>query len=53
VLVSTIFAYLKTGSLGFVGGAIAIGTVVIGLAMLATLSSEESYHKDLDYVETH
>jgi MFS transporter, putative metabolite:H+ symporter len=52
VLISMIFAYLKSGSLGFVGAAVVIGVVVIGIAIYATLSSDETFHKDLDYLES-
>lgn len=51
VLISLIFSYLKAGSLGFIGAAVVIGVAVIGLAFYATLTSEETFHKDLDYLE--
>jgi MFS transporter, putative metabolite:H+ symporter len=51
VLVTTTFNYLKGGSPGVLGAATIVGIVVMALAFYATLSSEESYHKELDYVE--
>jgi len=51
VLISMIFSYLKSGSLGFIGAAVVIGIVVIALAFYATITSEETFHKDLDYLE--
>ena len=39
------------GPLGVVGGAIAVGGVVLVLAVLALASLDETYGKDLDYLE--
>jgi len=39
------------GHTGVVGGALAVGAVVIGLALVALLTLEETWGKDLDYVE--
>ncbi|MCC6186525.1 MAG: MFS transporter [Chitinophagaceae bacterium] len=52
VILTTVFTYLNANSeLGFVGSAIAIGTVVLALAMYATIKTEDTFHKDLDYIE--
>lgn len=51
VLVTTSFNYLKSGTPGVLGAATIVGLVVMGLAFYAMLTSEESYHKELDYVE--
>lgn len=51
VVVTTLFNYLKTGALGFIGAATVIGAVVISLAFYATINSEETFHKELDYLE--
>jgi MFS transporter, putative metabolite:H+ symporter len=51
VVVTTLFNYLKTGSLGFIGAATIIGVIVIGLAFYATINSEETFDKELDYLE--
>jgi len=51
VLVTTSFNFLKSGSAGIIGAATIVGIVVMALAFYATLTIEESYHKDLDYIE--
>ncbi len=51
VVVTTLFNYLKTGSLGFIGAATIIGVMVISLAFYATINSEETFDKELDYLE--
>lgn len=38
-------------AMGSVTGAIVVGVVCVGLAMLATLSIKETFSKDLDYLE--
>lgn len=38
--------------LGVVGGGIAVGVVVLGVAIVALAGLEETFGKDLDYVET-
>lgn len=52
VIITTIFTYLNANSeLGFVGSTIVIGTVVLTLAMYSTIKTEDTFHKDLDYIE--
>lgn len=52
VILTTVFTYLTTNTeLGFVGAAIAIGTAVLALAMYSTIKTEDTFHKDLDYIE--
>lgn len=51
VVVTTAFNYLKSGSFGIIGAAIAVGVVVMALAIYSALTIEETYHKDLDYYE--
>lgn len=51
VLVTTAFNYFKTGSIGVLGAAISVGIVVMAVAFYASLTIEESHHKDLDYYE--
>ena len=51
VLITTSFNYLKGGSPGVIGAAAIVGVAVMALSFYATLTSEESYHKELDYVE--
>ena len=51
VLVTTSFNFLKSGPPGVIGAASIVGLVVMVLAFYATITSEESYHKELDYVE--
>jgi MFS transporter, putative metabolite:H+ symporter len=52
VILTTAFAYLNGETeLGFVGSAIMIGIVVLSLAVYATYKTEDTFHKDLDYIE--
>ncbi len=51
VLITTSFNYFKSGSPGVIGAATIVGIAVLALSFYATLTSEESYHKELDYVE--
>jgi putative MFS transporter len=52
VLLSTIFSYLNNGlGMGFVAAALPIGVVVIALAIFATIRTQDTFHKDLDYIE--
>lgn len=52
VLLSTIFSYLNNGlGLGFVAAAVPIGIVVIASAIYATMRTQDTFHKDLDYIE--
>lgn len=51
VLVTTAFNFFKSGSLGILGAGIAVGIVVIVLAIYSSFTIDESYHKDLDYFE--
>jgi putative MFS transporter len=50
VLVTTAFTYFS-GSLGIIGSAAAVGAVVLFLSLYSVYSLEESYHKELDYLE--
>ena len=50
VLVTSAFAYFS-GVLGTVGSAAAVGAVVMFLSFLSVYLLEETYHKELDYVE--
>ncbi len=52
VIITTLFTYLSNeAGLGFVNASMMIGTVVLGLAIIATLKSEDTFGKDLDYIE--
>lgn len=52
VLLSTIFSYLNNGlGMSFVGAALPIGIVVITLAIFSTVRTQDTFHKDLDYIE--
>lgn len=52
VVLSTIFSYLNNGlGLGFVAAAVPIGIVVIASAIYATMRTQDTFHKDLDYIE--
>ncbi len=51
VLVTTAFNYFKSSSIGILGAGIAVGVVVLALAIYSSFTIEESYHKDLDYYE--
>jgi hypothetical protein len=37
--------------MGFVGAASLIGTAVMALAIFSTLKTQDTFHKDLDYIE--
>jgi MFS family permease len=52
VVLSTLFSYLSSeAGLGFVGAASLIGAVVMALAIYSTLRTQDTFHKDLDYIE--
>jgi MFS family permease len=51
VAVTTGFNYCKNGPIGLVGSGILVGSIVMALSFWASYSIEESYHKDLDYLE--
>ncbi|MFI5221852.1 MAG: MFS transporter, partial [Bacteroidia bacterium] len=51
VAVTSGFQYLKSGSIGVVGAGAMVGTIVIVLAIYSSYTIDESYHKDLDYLE--
>lgn len=52
VIITTIFTYLSADAgMGFVNAAIMIGSVVLALAIIATIQSEDTFGKDLDYIE--
>jgi putative MFS transporter len=51
VLITTSFNYIKEGSPGVIGAAAIVGSVVLALSFYATITSDESYHKELDYIE--
>ncbi|HYG15701.1 MAG TPA: MFS transporter [Bacteroidia bacterium] len=52
VLVNLVYSYLKGYSaIGIIYSALIVGVVCTAAAFLATLSVEESFSKDLDYVE--
>ncbi|HEU4538573.1 MAG TPA: hypothetical protein VFS00_30845, partial [Polyangiaceae bacterium] len=46
------FTSLKTTSLGVPGAALAVGAVALGLAFLGLYGLDETYGKDLEYLET-
>jgi MFS family permease len=50
VLVTSAFSYFS-GSLGIIGSAVAVGAVVLLFALFSVYTMEESYHKELDYLE--
>jgi len=50
VLVTSAFSYYSA-SMGVVGSAVAVGAVVMLLALVSVYTMEESYHKELDYLE--
>jgi MFS transporter, putative metabolite:H+ symporter len=50
VIVTSAFSYFS-GALGSVGSAAAVGVVVMALSFLSVYLLEETYHKELDYVE--
>jgi MFS transporter, putative metabolite:H+ symporter len=52
VVLSTLFSYLSIeADMGFVGAASLIGTVVMALAIFSTIRTQDTFHKDLDYIE--
>lgn len=52
VVLSTLFSFLSTkGGLGFVGAASLIGSAVMALAIFSTIRTQDTFHKDLDYIE--
>ncbi|HVZ40686.1 MAG TPA: MFS transporter [Candidatus Kapabacteria bacterium] len=51
VLLNAIFLPLSRTSLGVVGSAAVIGAVVIGVALMMLRGMDETFGKDLDYVE--
>ncbi|MES2479890.1 MAG: MFS transporter [Bacteroidota bacterium] len=52
VLLTTIFGYLNNeAGMGFVGAASLIGAVVMALAIFSTINTQDTFHKDLDYIE--
>jgi MFS transporter, putative metabolite:H+ symporter len=52
VVLSTLFSYLSNEvGMGFVGAASLIGTAVMALAIFSTLKTQDTFHKDLDYIE--
>jgi MFS family permease len=52
VVLSTLFSYLSNeAGMGFVGAASLIGTAVMALAIFSTLKTQDTFHKDLDYIE--
>jgi MFS family permease len=51
ILVSALFTYLKP-SLGIVNAALLVGTLTVLIAYWALWNLEETYGKDLDYVES-
>lgn len=51
VVITSLFTLLTSFEWSRVAAASVIGFVVIGLAILSTIKLEESFHKDLDYLE--
>ncbi|MDI9320160.1 MAG: MFS transporter [Phycisphaerales bacterium] len=52
VLLTTLFSFLhKEAGMGFVPAIILIGIAVLALAIIATLKTEDTFGKDLDYIE--
>ena len=51
VLITTSFNFLKGHGAGIIWAATIVGLVVMALSFYATLTIEESYHKELDYVD--
>jgi MFS family permease len=49
--ITALFKLLET-PLGFIGSALAVGTICIGLAAFALRGLKETFAKDLDYIET-
>ena len=50
-LIALSFAAAKGTSLGLLGGGLLVGVVCIAIALVALVGLEETYGKDLDYVE--
>ena len=55
VLINLLFINLLQGSLGwsFLSSGIVTGVIVISIALVAAYFTEETFHKDLDYLEGH
>jgi MFS transporter, putative metabolite:H+ symporter len=52
VLLTTVFGYLNSeAGMGFVGAASLIGAAVMALAIFSTIQTQDTFHKDLDYIE--
>lgn len=52
VLLTTLFSFLhKDAGLGFVPAVMLIGVAVLSLAIMATIKTEDTFGKDLDYIE--
>ena len=52
VLLTTVFGYLNNeAGMGFVAAASLIGAVVMALAIFSTIQTQDTFHKDLDYIE--
>jgi MFS transporter len=51
VLLTTAFVTLKATSLGVPGAALAVGAVALALAFVAIFNLDETYGKDLEYLE--
>lgn len=51
VIPLTFFFQSWTESLGIIGSGIAVGVLSFGVALLALAMIEETFHKDLDYIE--
>lgn len=52
VILTTIFGYLSNDAgMGFVAAAGLIGTVVLALAIFSTIKTQDTFDKDLDYIE--
>lgn len=52
VLLTTLFSFLhKDAGMGFVPAIMLIGVAVLSLAIMATIKTEDTFGKDLDYIE--
>lgn len=52
VILTTIFGYLSNDAgMGFVAAASLIGAVVLALAIFSTIKTQDTFDKDLDYIE--
>ena len=49
--ITTSFIFLVKGGCGKLSAAIILGVVIIGLAVYSAFTMEETYHKELDYLE--